>query len=420
VPGSVSDSWFWEKCMSRFAKIAIISLSLLVFSYVSLGYVLGKTDDEKTYRSLTVYGEVMQRIQEDYVDQPDLSLVTAGSLHGLLESLDPFSGYFSAREYADYKDKQKRQVHGEDGATLAKRFGSIVVVSELTDGPAAKAGLRDGDILEAIAGFTTREMSVGQANLLLEGNTGTTVKVAVVRRGKAEPQTIDLPRAVIGVPQVTVTKIDDAAYIHIPELDAGVAAELRDKLQQLDKQGLRKLVLDLRDCARGPASEGVAVAQLFVPSGNITVLKGQTVSKQEFNAAPDKVVWRNSVEVLISESTSGAAEIIAAAMGDSHRGDLVGGRTFGGASEQKIIPLDDGGALLLTVAYYYTPKGKSIMDDGVQPTVAVAADLTADNNIPLTDDADAAPPPLPQWPSLEDPVLRKALDLLKTDLHKAA
>jgi carboxyl-terminal processing protease len=299
--------------MNRFAKAAVIFLSILVFSYVSLGYVLGKTDDEKTYRSLTVYGEVMQRIQEDYVDQPDLSLVTAGSLHGLLESLDPYSGYFSAREYADYKDKQKRQVHGEVGATLAKRFGYIVIVSELTDGPAAKAGLRDGDIVEAIAGFTTREMSVGQANLLLDGNPGTAVKVAVVRRGRTEPQSIDVQRAVITLSPITVTKIDDAAYIHVPELDTGIAAELRDKLQQLDKQGVRKLVLDLRDCARGPASEGIAVAQLFVPSGNITVLKGQTVSKQEFNAVPDKVVWRNAVEVLISDSTSGAAEIVAAA-----------------------------------------------------------------------------------------------------------
>src|SRR5258706_4913816 len=167
----------------------------------------------------------MQRVQEDYVDQPDLSVVTAGALHGLLESLDPYSGYFSAREYADYKDKQKRQVRGEVGATLAKRFGYIVVVAELSDGPAAKAGLRDGDILEAIAGFTTREMSVGQANLLLDGAPGTAVKIAVVRRGRTEPQPLDVVRAVISVPHVTVTKIDDVDYIHLETLDTGVASE---------------------------------------------------------------------------------------------------------------------------------------------------------------------------------------------------
>ena len=110
--------------MSRSAKIAVVSLSLLIFSYVSLGYVLGKSsDDDKAYRSLTVYGEVLQRVQEDYVDEPNISNVTAGALHGLLESLDPFSGYLSPREYADFKEKQKNNKPGQKGATLAKRYG---------------------------------------------------------------------------------------------------------------------------------------------------------------------------------------------------------------------------------------------------------------------------------------------------------
>src|SRR5260370_653219 len=401
--------------MSRFAKIAVVSVSLLVFSYVGLGYMLGKTDDDKAYGSLSVYGEVLQRVQEDYVDEPNLSNVTAGALHGLLESLAPFSGYLSPREYADFKEKQKNNTRAEIGATMAKRFGYMVVVSGLAESPAEKAGLHSGDIVEEIADFTTREMSVGQANSLLTGAPGTSVKLALVRRGKTEPQPVTLTRAVIPMPHLAGDKIDDGvAYVRVPSLQTGAAAELWDKLQQLDKQGLRKLVLDLRDCARGPVSEGIAAAQLLIPSGTITVLKGQTVSRQEFDAAPDKVVWRGPIAVLISPSTSGAAEIIAAAVGDNHRGDVVGERSFGAASEQKIIPLEDGAALVLTVAYYYTPGNKSILENGVMPTAEVAA-------TPLELSGEE-PPPLGanQLPSKDDPVVRRALDLLKNDARKAA
>lgn len=396
--------------MSRFTKIAVVSLSLLLFSYVGLGYMLGKSDDDKAYRSLTVYGEVLQRVQEDYVDEPNLSLVTSGALHGLLESLDPFSGYLSAREYADFKEKQKNNMRGEIGATLAKRFGYIVIVSVLPDSPAEKAGLRSGDIVEQIADFTTREMSVGQANSLLTGAPGTSVKVALVRRGKTEPQVETITRAAIAAPHLTADKIDDGvAYIRVSTLQTGMANELHDKLQQFERQGYHKLLLDLRDCSRGPVSEGIAAAQLLIPSGTIASLKGQTVSRQEFDASPDKVVWHDPVEVLIAPSTAGAAEIVAAAVGDNHRGEVVGGRTFGAASEQKIIPLEDGAALILTVAYYYTPGNKSIIENGVAPTAEVAPVP------PELGGEDQAPAPLEfnQLPSKDDPVVRRALDLLK-------
>jgi carboxyl-terminal processing protease len=396
--------------MNRFTKIAVVALSLLIFSYVGLGYMLGKSDDDKAYRSLTVYGEVLQRVQEDYVDEPNLSIVTFGALHGLLESLDPFSGYLSPREYADFKDKQKNSNRAEIGTTLAKRFGYIVIVSVLPDSPAEKAGLRPGDIVEQIADFTTREMSVGQANALLAGTPGTAVKVALVRRGKTEPQVETITRAPVPAIHLTADKIDEGvAYIRVPALQTGAATELHDKLQQFEHQGYHKLVLDLRDCSRGPVSEGIAAAQLLIPSGTITSLKGQTVSRQEFDAAPDKVVWRDPVEVLISPSTAGAAEIVASAVEDNHRGDVIGERTFGAASEQKIIPLEDGAALILTVAYYYTPANKSILENGVAPTVEIAPVP------PELGGEDEAPAPLEfnQLPSKDDPVVRRALDLLK-------
>lgn len=407
--------------MSRLAKLAVVSLSVLVVSYVALGYLLGKTTDDRTYHSLTVYGEVLQHIQQDYVEEPNLQLVTSGALHGLLESLDPQSSYFSPREYAEYKQKLQNGARGDVGAALSKRFGYILVVSVLPDSPAQKAGLRSGDILEAIAGFTTREMSVGQAQILLAGEPGTPVKVGVVRRGRTEPQDVELIRAQLPPVHVLADKVEgDIAYLRVPTLEPGKANEIREKLLQFDRQGLHKLMLDLRDCARGDAAEAVVAARLLISSGTIATLRGQTVARQDFAADPAKVVWKYPLTVLISGSTTGAAEVLAAGIAGNHRGDLVGERTYGSASEQKLIPLDDGAALVLTVANYYAASGKSIPEEGVTPTVDVRA-----ANEDLADAGDEETPAISagepsRFPSPDDPVLRKAIELLKGEARKAA
>src|SRR5213592_49121 len=147
--------------MNRAARIGIIAISVVIFCYAGLGHVLGRSPDDKAYKSLTVYGEVLHKIQNDYVDDPNIPLVTAGSLHGLLESLDPQSSYLTPREYAEYKQKLASTNPGDTGLTLSKRYGYIIVVSVLPESPAEKAGIHSGDIFESVAGFTTREMSVG-------------------------------------------------------------------------------------------------------------------------------------------------------------------------------------------------------------------------------------------------------------------
>jgi carboxyl-terminal processing protease len=407
--------------MSRLARVSIVTLSVVIFLYVGLGYLLGKSSDDKSYRSLSVYGEVLQHIQEDYVDEPNMTLVTAGALHGLLESLDSQSGYLSAREYADYRDRTKNALRGETGMTVSKRYGYVVIVSVVPDGPAEKASLRDGEILEAIGGFSTRDMSVSQATMLLQGAPGTPVKVAVVRRGKTEPQEVSINRAVIGSQHVVADRVaDDIAYVRLPALESLDVTELHDKLVQFDKQGLHKLVLDLRDCTRGQVSDAVTAAQFFLSSGKITALEGQTVPRKEFSAEPDKVVWRSSVDVLISSSTSGAAEVLAAAIKGNKRGEVLGERTFGTASEQRTIALDDGGAVILTVAFYSAPDGKSIVEEGVAPTVEVHT-RSQDPDAPAADTEEPAPLGPGQLPKADDPVYNKALELLKNgEATKAA
>src|SRR5206468_11016039 len=151
--------------------------------------------------SLTVYGEVLQKIQQDYVDDPHMRAVPAGSLHGMLESLDAQSSYLTPREYNEYKKKLANAGTAETGLTLSKRYGYVIVLSVLPDSPGTQAGIRSGDIFESIGGFTTRDMSVGQAMNLLDGQPGRGVKVGVIRRGKATAEEVDLVRAQLGTPK---------------------------------------------------------------------------------------------------------------------------------------------------------------------------------------------------------------------------
>jgi len=238
--------------MNRFARFSILGVSILVFGWVGLGHVLGRTTDNKAYKSLVVYSEVLQKIQQDYVDEPNMHLVEAGSLHGLLESLDSESSYFTPREYAEYKQKIANSATAETGLNLSKRFGYIIVTSVIPDSSADKAGIRSGDIFESVAGFTTREMSVGQAKNLLAGQPGTSVKVGVIRRGKTQPESVDLSREKLPPSKLQIQRIDNETIaIRFPTLDAGRADEVRAKLQEFSKQGVTKVILDLRECGRG-------------------------------------------------------------------------------------------------------------------------------------------------------------------------
>ena len=256
--------------MSSAMRKAVIALSVVVFVYVTAGYVLGRSSDVKAFRALTVDSEVLDHIQRDYVDDPNIHKVTSGALHGLLDSLDSQSGYMSPLEYTDYKERSSKNAEASAGLALTKRFGYISVIAALPDSPGQKAGMVLGDLIEKIADFTTGQMSVGQAQILLSGEPGAVVKLSVIRRGKTEPQDVDLTLAKLPPPKLVEDKLPgDIAYLRVSEFNAGMTKQIRDKLLEFKQQGAHKLILDLRDCATGVDQEGITTAQLFLSSGTI-------------------------------------------------------------------------------------------------------------------------------------------------------
>jgi carboxyl-terminal processing protease len=403
--------------MNRLTKQIVLVLSILVMAYVAAGFVLQRSSEDKTYRSLTVYSEVLEHVQKDYVEDPDMHSVTVGALHGLLDSLDPNSSYLSPLEYKDYIDKSHRKVEANAGLAISKRNGYVIIISVLPDSPGQKAGLHAGDYLESVAGFTTSQMSIGQAQVLLTGQPGSSVKLSVIRRTRVEPEELEVVLAKPIETKIIEDRLEgDIAYLRLTQLDTGAVSRLKDKLAELNSKNVSKLILDVRDCAVGFPEDGIAAAQLFLQSGSIATLKGQTVAAQTFSADPAKVMWKQPVVLIVSSGTAGAAEVLAGALGDDHRGETVGDRTFGSASTQKVIQLDDGSALILTVADYYTPSGKSIPTDGVVPTVPASSEDLAT----LNDQQQITAPPPGQAASPDDPLVKKAITILQGGTVKKA
>jgi carboxyl-terminal processing protease len=401
--------------MSMKTKAAILVTSFAVLLFVVVGSLGGvhASSNDGAYRQLEVYSEVLSRVQQEYVEEPNIPKVTDGALHGLLESLDSNSSYMSPEAYKAYK-AHKTESKAGIGAVISKRFGYAAVVAVLPGSPAEKAGIEQTDIFESIEGQSTRDMSLPEIQNLLAGTPGSTLNVAVVRARRAEPQKVVITRDMISVPSPTDKMMDDGiGYVKAEALTKGKAQEIAAKIKALEKSGAKKILLDVRNCAEGDENEGVAVANLFLNHGTITYLQGQKYPRQAFNADPAKAITTLPVAVLVNRGTSGAAEIVAAAILENARGDVVGDKTFGDGSVQKTIDLPDGAALILSVAKYYSPSGKAIQDNAITPNVLVA-DAADDSVGPDDEESAPAPPDQDVKPKATvDDQLNKAVEVLK-------
>jgi carboxyl-terminal processing protease len=403
--------------MSTKLKVIVIasSLAILLFTIVG-GFVnVRASSNDGAYRQLSVYSEVLSRIRLEYVEEPNIPVVTVGALHGLLESLDANSSYLSAEEYKHYK-AMKSGGKADIGATVSKRFGYADVVSIIPGGPAEKAGIENSDIIESIEGKTTHDMSLAEIRGMLSGDQGSTITVAVVRPRKAEPQKIVITRDMITIPPVADKMLaDNVGYIQVDAFPEGKSQEVAAKIRELQKQGAKKLVLDLRNSSSGAESEGIATANLFLDHGTITYLQGQKYPREAFNADPIKDITKLPVAVLVNRGTAGPAEIVASAILENARGDVVGDKTFGDGSVQKLIEMRDNSALILSIAKYYSPGGKSIQDAAVTPNVVVADIADDDGGLPDQDQGaavtDENKEKKPKNPT--DEQLNKALEVLK-------
>ncbi len=392
-------------CVTRIFQRSVFVLSVAIFAALGLGFALGEfglfgvhagSDQDGAYHQMRVYAEVLQKIQSDYVTEPNMGDVTTGALHGLLESLDADSSYLSPTEYKIYKD-QPTNGTAQVGITVSKRYGYATVVNVLPGSP-ADTHLTDGDVIESIGSQSTRELSLAVIRLMLQGKPGSTVVLSVVRPAKPDPDHLTLTRTVAAAPALGTQLYDNSTILYLKPgmLNSDRVDEIAAKIKAMPKAG--KILLDLRDTT-GDAPQGIRLANFFIKQGTLATLQGQQFATQTFSADPANFLTSAPIAVLVNRGTYGGPELAAAAIGDLKRGDVVGERTFGEGSFQKSIEMPNGADLLLTVAKFQSPSGNKVQDNAVTPNVVVASP---------NDELDTGAP-APK----DDDMLNKALDLLK-------
>jgi carboxyl-terminal processing protease len=394
--------------MSRLFQRSVFVLSLgvlvaLIAGEFGLRAVRAGSNDDGAYKQMNVYQQVLKHIQAEYVTEPNIADVTNGALHGLLETLDADSSYLTPAEYKIYKD---RPAGGEAqlGLTVSKRYGFADIVSVLPGSPAEKEKFADGDLIESINGQSTREIPLAMIKLLLQGKSGSQVTLSVIRPRKQDPDKVTLTRAVPAVPSLGEQQYENSTILYLKPvvLSAERVDQIASRIQQMSRNGNKKILLDLRDVSEGDEAQGMRLANLFLKQGTMATLSGQKFPTQTFPADPTHCLTDAPLAVLVNRGTSGAAELTAAAVADNKRADLVGERTFGEGGVQKTMELPDGAALVLTVATYSSPAGKKFMEEAVTPSILVGP--TPEQEAAEDDDA---------TPNKADAPLNKALELLK-------
>jgi carboxyl-terminal processing protease len=377
---------------------------------------------------LRIVESVLQHIQNDYVDEPNMEKVRVGALRGLANGLDPYSSFLTADQVRDYKANKSAGKLGI-GAEFSQVSGYLYVISVIKGAPAEKAGLKTGDVIEYIDSKATRDISLYDARELVSGDAGTTVGLRVLRSGE-KPQTIKVTRGAYKVPpaesRIEAGKI---GVVKIYSLEEGESNDIRTLVANLTKQGVQKIVLDLRGVAAGKIDEAAAVANLFIKDGDLAKVIGrENKVTRTFAADPSKAIFDGQLVALIDLGTAGAGEVVASAILDRKRGDVVGERSFGAGTEQQLIPLKSGDGLLLTVAKWASPSGAPFLGEdrasmGVKPSVEVKRPDTPepidvegliDQQDKQKQDPQATPTPVkPKTPAVvEDIQLKKALELL--------
>ena len=400
--------------MSIRGKLTLVTLSAFIALYSIVGGMLSKSiANPGPYPQLRIFEDVVRHIVQDYVEKPDLEKVRVGALRGLTEGLDPYSAYLLPQQVKLYQSN--KVMPDTTGMVIGQYSGFAYVIAVVPGSPAEKAGVKIGDVIEYVDTHATRDLDLYDVKSLLSGSPGSAVELTLINR---KTEKIKIVRGKVP-PTPTETRLleSQVGYIKVPILGKGQSEAVESAIKDVVRKGAKSIILDMRGSAGGDLDEGVKVADFFLKSGTIVKSIGRKDKVlATYDAKSENDLTELPVAVIINRTTAGASEIVAAAIMENQRGEVIGERTlFGMGSEQELFPLDDGSALLLTVARYAAPSGKVFMTDGVTPNVEVKrADLAEvePSNEGAQQQTEGAPPVVVAPNPADDLMLKKAIEVL--------
>ena len=353
-------------------KNKFIFIFLIILSFFFSKIILA-ANDENIYDKIDLFGEVLDKINKEYVEEIDQSDAMDAAINGVLQSLDPYSAYMSPETFKEMETETSGKFGGL-GIEVGMEFGVVKVITPMDDSPADREGVKAGDYIVKINGIQVQGKTLSEAVELMRGPVGSKLEITIRRKGVKKALVFEITREIIEVKSVKSKIIDDSVgYIRLTAFNENSSKQIKNKIKKFKKNKINKYVLDLRNNPGGLLSQAVKISDFFLDNGEIVSTKSRKSSEnRKYFAKKGDIINGKTLVVLINYGSASASEIVAGALKDHKRAILIGKNSYGKGSVQSIIPLKNKGAIRLTISKYYLPSGKSISGTGITPDIEVA------------------------------------------------
>ena len=351
-------------------KIILIFLTIITLNLSKIGFA---ANDESIYDKIDLFGEVLEKINNEYVEEVDQSDAMDAAINGVLQSLDPYSSYMSPETFKEMETETSGEFGGL-GIEVGMEFGVVKVITPMDGSPAAKEGVKAGDYIVKIDGIQVQGKTLSEAVELMRGPVGSDLEITIRRKGEKKALVFKITREIIEVKSVKSKIIDNTVgYIRLTSFNENSSRQIRDKIKKFKNKKINKYVLDLRNNPGGLLSQAVKISDFFLDSGEIVSTKSRKSSEnKKYFAKTGDLINGETLLILINYGSASASEIVAGALKEHKRAIVIGENSYGKGSVQSIIPLKNRGAIRLTISKYYLPSGKSISGTGITPDIEIA------------------------------------------------